>query len=137
MKRKFAIIGLLLTLSIIGTTFVYAYPDYLPEEPDIELPDAIANTPGTIWMFNTQEQFSGKDIETINAVYWISTDFTFPTPKKIIKLNHMIILLFETSEVAEEVDTEGRAIWGYTSGGDLVFTTGPGFARRRVTGGGG
>lgn len=87
-----------------------------------------SNSNKIVWRFNTNGQFSGKEIveSSIVAVYWLEDGIEHTvTPGQIITTNNHVALVFDSTGFPDHAS--GARVTGQLINGNDFLATGPGF----------
>jgi len=86
---------------------------------------------GVVWQFDTKGLFSGKDVTSYLAEYWIvdesgvTTYYPMPTPMRTQFVNNHVKLTFDSATLPAYAN--GTRVTGTLADGKTFLATGPGF----------
>ena len=127
MIKRYRLIGLLITMLVVVTSIsVFADEPPYSHQLDLEI-----RGDGIIWWFSTDGKFSGIDVDTIEAKYWIGNDPHIIEPLRVVKTANMVMLIFRNADLPI-VPTSASRITGSVNG-ETFKAAGPGFLRRKWT----
>jgi len=127
MKRTRIIAGLIVLSMIALASFAS-----LAKADVVYVPSGIqVSGNGNTWQFDTQGVFSGKEVESVKAVYWIGTTEHTVVQKNTVLNDNKVQLVFDSNDLIQGITVDGTRIEGVLSNGDTFLVSGPGWAFRQ------